>query len=284
MGGTGNDTFYFDGTDTLEDAGGADSVLSSGTIDLNKFKNAAIEYVELQDVAPGEKANNLNATAKKTVAAELKGNSGNNKLTGSDGADTLYGGVGKDTLIGGLGNDLYYVDGDDLVQRKTEATTLSLPPWTSTLGANLENLELADNATRGTGNELANVISVSGSGSSFFLDGGKNAATTAGDTLVGGADGTATTFVVNNANDAISVMGGTNVVYVSYAVVGGADKSDNDWISYFWQPSYWRHGQPHLCLPRRRRRQQGRRRQHHRQRRQYLPAGHSGRGYYHWGS
>ena len=234
VGGTGNDTFYFDGTDTLEDAGGADSVLSSGTIDLNKFKNAAIEYVELQDVAPGEKANNLNATAKKTVAAELKGNSGNNKLTGSDGADTLYGGVGKDTLIGGLGNDLYYVDGDDLVQEgKNGGNDTVVASVDYTLGANLENLELADNATRGTGNELANVISVSGSGSSFFLDGGKNAATTAGDTLVGGADGTATTFVVNNANDAISVMGGTNVVYVSYAVVGGADKSDNDWISYF---------------------------------------------------
>lgn len=60
MGGTGNDTFYFDGTDTLEDAGGADSVLNSGTIVLNKFKNAAIEYVELLG------SDNLNATAKKT--------------------------------------------------------------------------------------------------------------------------------------------------------------------------------------------------------------------------
>ena len=235
VGGTGNDTFYFDGTDTLEDAGGADSVLSSGTIDLNKFKNAAIEYVALQDVAFGEKANNLNATAKKTVAATLVGNSGNNKLTGSDGADTLDGGAGEDTLNGGLGNDLYYVDGDDLVQEgKNGGVDTVVASGDYTLGANLENLELTDYATRGTGNELANVISVSGSGSSFFLDGGKNAATTAGgDTLVGGATGTATTFVVNNANDVISVTGGTNVVYVSYAVVGGADKSDNDWISYF---------------------------------------------------
>ena len=239
VGGTGNDTFYFDGTDTLEDAGGADSVLSSGTIDLNKFKNAAIEYVALQDVAFGEKANNLNATAKKTVAATLVGNSGNNKLTGSDGADTLDGGDGKDTLIGGLGNDLYYhVYGDDLVQEgKNGGDDTVIASGAYTLGANLENLELTDNATRGTGNELTNRIFVSGSGSSgsgsFFLDGGKNAATTAGDTLVGGAPGTATTFVVNNANDVISVTGGTNVVYVSYAVVGGADKSDNDWISYF---------------------------------------------------
>ena len=238
VGGTGNDTFYFDGTDTLEDAGGADSVLSSGTIDLNKFKNAAIEYVALQDVAFGEKANNLNATAKKTVAATLVGNSGNNKLTGSDGADTLDGGAGEDTLNGGLGNDLYYVDGDDLVQEgKNGGVDTVVASGDYTLGANLENLELTDYATRGTGNELANRISVSGSSGSsgsFFLDGGKNAATTAGgDTLVGGATGTATTFVVNNANDVISVTGGTNVVYVSYAVVGGADKSDNDWISYF---------------------------------------------------
>ena len=228
VGGTGNDTFYFDGTDTLEDAGGADSVLSSGTIDLNKFKNADIEYVALLG------SDNINATAKKTVAAELKGNSGNNKLTGSDGADTLYGDAGEDTLNGGLGNDRYYVNGDDLVQEgKNGGNDTVVASVDYTLGANLENLELADNATRGTGNELANVISVSGSGSSFFLDGGKNAATTAGgDTLVGAATGS-TTFVVNNANDAISVMGGTNVVYVSYAVVGGADKSDNDWISYF---------------------------------------------------
>ena len=232
VGGTGNDTFYFDGTDTLEDAGGADSVRSSGTIDLNKFKNAAIEYVAL------EGSGNINATAKKTVAATLVGNSGNNKLTGSDGADTLDGGDGKDTLIGGLGNDLYYhVYGDDLVQEgKNGGDDTVIASGAYTLGANLENLELTDNATRGTGNELTNRIFVSGSGSSgsgsFFLDGGKNAATTAGDTLVGAATGS-TTFVVNNANDAISVMGGTNVVYVSYAVVGGADKSDNDWISYF---------------------------------------------------
>ena len=229
VGGTGNDTFSFDGTDTLEDAGGADSVRSSGTIDLNKFKNAAIEYVAL------EGSGNINATAKKTVAAELKGNSGNNKLTGSDGADTLDGGDGKDTLIGGLGNDVYHVDGDDLVQEgKNGGDDIVVASVDYTLGANLENLELTDNATRGTGNELANRISVSGSGSSgsFFLDGGKNAATTPGDTLVGASSGS-TTFVVNNANDAISVTGGTNVVYVSYAVVGGADKSDNDWISYF---------------------------------------------------
>lgn len=212
-------------------------MLSRGTIDLNKFKNAAIEYVELQNVAPGEKANNLNATAKKTVAATLVGNSGNNKLTGSDGADTLDGGDGKDTLIGGLGNDLYYVDGDDLVQEgKNGGNDTVVASGAYTLGANLENLELTDNATRGTGNELTNRISVSGSGSSgsgsFFLDGGKNAATTPGDTLVGASSGS-TTFVVNNANDTILVMGGKNVVYVSYAVVGGADKSDNDWISYF---------------------------------------------------
>ena len=231
VGGTGNDTFYFDGTDTLEDAGGADSVRSSGTIDLNKFKNAAIEYVAL------EGSGNINATAKKTVAATLVGNSGNNKLTGSDGADTLDGGDGKDTLIGGLGNDRYYVNGDDLVQEgKNGGNDTVVASVDYTLGANLENLELTDNATRGTGNELANRISVSDSGSSgsgsFFLDGGKNAATTAGDTLVGAATGS-TTFVVNNANDVISVTGGTNVVYVSYAVVGGADKSDNDWISYF---------------------------------------------------
>ena len=229
VGGTGNDTFYFDGTDTLEDAGGADSVLSSGTIDLNKFKNADIEYVALLG------SDNINATAKKTVAAELKGNSGNNKLTGSDGADTLYGDAGEDTLNGGLGNDRYYVNGDDLVQEgKNGGNDTVVASGAYTLGANLENLELTDNATRGTGNELANRISVSGSGSSgsFFLDGGKNAATTPGDTLVGASSGS-TTFVVNNANDAISVTGGTNVVYVSYAVVGGADKSDNDWISYF---------------------------------------------------
>ncbi|WP_302149158.1 DUF4347 domain-containing protein, partial [uncultured Desulfovibrio sp.] len=161
VGGTGNDTFYFDGTDTLEDAGGADSVLNSGTIDLNKFKHAAIEYVELLG------SDNLNATAKKTVAATLVGNSGNNKLTGSDGADTLDGGDGKDTLIGGLGNDRYYVNGDDLVQEgKNGGDDTVVASVDYTLGANLENLELTDNATRGTGNELTNRIFVSGSGSS----------------------------------------------------------------------------------------------------------------------
>ncbi|CAI3241035.1 hypothetical protein DWUX_2421 [Desulfovibrio diazotrophicus] len=232
VGGTGNDTFYFDGTDTLEDAGGADSVLSSGTIDLNKFKNAAIEYVALQDVAFGEKANNLNATAKKTVAATLVGNSGNNKLTGSDGADTLDGGAGEDTLNGGLGNDLYYVDGDDLVQEgKNGGVDTVVASGDYTLGANLENLVLTAGATKGTGNELANVIDASTLSGNVVLDGGQNAANTAGDTLKGGTSHT--TFVVNNTNDAIVLTGGSNVVYVSYEVLGGAEMTDTDWRNYF---------------------------------------------------
>ena len=232
VGGTGDDTFYFDGTDTLEDAGGADSVLSRGTIDLNKFKNAAIEYVELQDVAFGEKANNLNATAKKTVAATLVGNSGNNKLTGSDGADTLDGGDGKDTLIGGKGDDYYIVDADDVVQEAKNAGDDTVEANIDyTLGANLENLVLTAGATKGTGNELANVIDASTLSGNVVLDGGQNAANTAGDTLKGGTSHT--TFVVNNTNDHIEITGGSNVVYVSYEVLGGAEMTDADWINYF---------------------------------------------------
>ncbi|SDF95797.1 DUF4347 domain-containing protein, partial [Desulfovibrio legallii] len=226
VGGTGDDTFIFDGTDTLEDAGGTDTVLASGTIDLNKFKNADIESVTLTG------SGNINATAKKTVAATLVGNSGNNKLTGSDGDDRLIGGAGKDTLIGGAGNDYYYVDADDVVQEAKNAGDDTVEANIDyTLGANLENLVLTAGATKGTGNELANVIDASTLSGNVVLDGGQNAANTAGDTLKGGTSHT--TFVVNNTNDHIEITGGSNVVYVSYEVLGGAEMTDADWINYF---------------------------------------------------
>lgn len=266
VGKDGNDVYYISGagtagTQVVEAAYGGSDTVYSQVSDLNLSTssttaadttsgNSQVEYIVLQAQTSIQNQSATGNNYSQTLVGnalnnQLTGMGGNDMLVAGDGSDYLDGGSGDlsaagsdpgyDTLVGGKGDDNYVVrtGNETIVENKNEGTDQVYSFMNYTLGANLENLELADNATRGTGNELANVISVSGSGSSFFLDGGKNAATTAGDTLVGGADGTATTFVVNNANDAISVMGGTNVVYVSYAVVGGADKSDNDWISYF---------------------------------------------------
>ena len=268
VGKDGNDVYYIsgtgtDGTQVVEAAYGGSDTVYSQVSDLNLSTssttadgtsgNSQIEYIVLQAQTSIQNQSATGNNYSQTLVGnalnnQLTGKGGNDMLVAGDGNDYLDGGSGNlsnagdgsgyDTLVGGKGDDNYVVrtGNETVVENKNEGTDQVYSFVDYTLGANLENLELTDNATRGTGNELANRISVSDSGSSgsgsFFLDGGKNAATTAGDTLVGAATGS-TTFVVNNANDVISVTGGTNVVYVSYAVVGGADKSDNDWISYF---------------------------------------------------
>jgi Ca2+-binding RTX toxin-like protein len=87
-GGLGDD-FYIvrTVTDTIEDAGGLDTVISSGSFDLSNPL-----------VAGGTGIENLRLISQNS--ATLTGNSGNNSITGNIDNDLLVGGGGNDTLRG----------------------------------------------------------------------------------------------------------------------------------------------------------------------------------------
>ena len=130
----------------------------------------------------------------------LTGNGGNDSLDGGEDDDTLNGGSGNDVLtggtgadrmIGGTGNDTYYVDNLGDVTQETIGggtdTVVASVDWT--LAANMEYLQLSGLAFIGTGNDLNNRITATGTGAQLSglagddrLTGGLGA-----DTLIGGA-------------------------------------------------------------------------------------------------
>ena len=231
-GGRGNDTFHVDSAgDMVIDHGGANELHSTVTVDLNRFANAVIQKVVLEDDA------NINATAKRTVGTTLLGNAGNNILTGGNEADELDSGSdGVDRLVGGAGNDSYEVrhanvtvveNAGDANGKDTVTTHVDY-----TLGANVEELVLAGDATSGTGNNLANVIDGSGISGGVILHGGANSVGLQGDTLKGSAGNDQ--IYTYNANDSIEFNGGSDVLYISYTVAeADADPNSFDWTAYF---------------------------------------------------
>ena len=131
------------------------------------------------------------------------GGGGNDTFHGSNAPDWLDGGTGADSLNGGFGDDTYHVDdaGDTVVEPTYTfaGTDLVISSINFTLPVAVENLQLAGNATTGTGNELNNIVtgntrnnSLSGAAGNDTLNGGGGAREI--DTLTGG--GNADTFVL----------------------------------------------------------------------------------------
>ncbi|WP_330166531.1 cadherin-like domain-containing protein [Rhizobium sp. GN54] len=91
----------------------------------------------------------------------MYGRAGNDTLAGSGGDDLLDGGTGTDTMKGEGGNDTYVVDcsSDRVVEAANGGTDIVQAGCSYTLTANVEKLTLLGSAGyRGTGNELANII------------------------------------------------------------------------------------------------------------------------------
>src|SRR5262249_34220514 len=117
---------------------------------------------------------------------------GVDRLFGGLGNDTIDGGVGNDIALGGAGDDTYVIDslGDVVGEDAHEGIDTIETPFSTPLGANLENLPLLGSAAlTGTGNAVANIIF--GNNGANLLSGGLGNDTLNGgagnDVLVGGA-------------------------------------------------------------------------------------------------
>ena len=152
LGGAGDDSYVVDNAgDVVTEVGGEgnDTVRAS----INYTLAANVENLILTDAARKGNGNDL--------ANVITGNALSNVLTGGGGDDVLDGGTGADNLAGNAGNDLYMVDdaGDVVTELGGEGTDTVMASITYMLGDNVENLVLTGTARKGTGNDLANIIS-----------------------------------------------------------------------------------------------------------------------------
>ncbi len=173
LGGAGNDTYIVDnaGDRVYEttiaggtvDAGGSDLVRSSVTFSLGAF----VESLALTGSA------GISGTGN-SLSNRLTGNSASNSLAGGAGNDTLDGTAGNDTMAGGTGNDTYYKRdvADVLTENAGEGTdTVYSYIGNYTLLSNFENGWIATTATANlTGNSIANLL-YAGTGNNI-LNGG----------------------------------------------------------------------------------------------------------------
>ena len=236
-GGTGDDTLLGGlGDDVLNGERGRDTADYS---DIDAGVTVTLMTTALQNTGAGGLdvllgIENLTGGAGDDM---LTGSKADNRLTGGAGDDTLAGEAGADTLVGGLGDDVYQVDSalDVVTEAEGEGTDTVVAQLSHTLGAQVENLTLAENAAalNGTGNALANVLV--GNGLDNLLAGGGGDDTLTGglgnDTLSGGAGSDTATYadataglvlsLAQAAGQAVGVLG-TDVLISIENLIGGA--------------------------------------------------------------
>jgi Ca2+-binding RTX toxin-like protein len=156
------------------------------------------------------------------LANTLFGGAGNDTLNGGTGNDALDGGAGADNMAGGLGNDIYIIDvaGDISIENAGEGYDAARVFISSTLGANIERLELQGSGNlNGTGNTLNNTI-VGNSGHNVLNGGGGN------DVMVGGAGNDI--YIVGSAGDQTieAANGGTDTVrsYINWTLATNVER------------------------------------------------------------
>ena len=194
--------------------------MSSLSINLGNINVAKMPFISMSS-APEEIDKRIVDISSSTIdnitlignASYAIGNALDNLITGNTLNNVLDGGGGKDTLVGGKGDDTYIID--DSSVKITElagtgtGTDVIEASVSYTLGLNVENLTLTEDAAEGTGNTAANLIT--GNDENNILDGG-----TAGkDTLVGGKGDD--TYLINHAGVTITEIGsqGTDLVQSS---------------------------------------------------------------------
>ncbi|MEF8756314.1 MAG: Calx-beta domain-containing protein [Accumulibacter sp.] len=164
--------------------------------------NAIAGGTILDNDGPAPVSVNLSGTA---AADILRGSAFADTINGAAGNDVLLGGGGSDALTGGAGDDIYLIEdaGDTCTEALAEGTDLVISYLsTLTLGAHVENLQLAGNAITGVGNSLDNRIT--GTTGDNTLQGGA-----ANDTLQGGL-----------GNDTVDGGAGTDTASYADATAG----------------------------------------------------------------
>jgi Ca2+-binding RTX toxin-like protein len=195
IGGKGNDGYALDQAAEL---GLIQENANEGNDTLITLYNATAQNATI-DLNLSNLQNVENVTVVGAGAFTLAGNSLNNVLIGNADANFINGGLGADIMTGGGGNDTYIVDnvGDVVIETGTSLSEIDTvySYLDYTLGANLENLNLAGEANlNATGNALNNVIY--GNAGNNLIDGGLGA-----DYMAGGFG--ADTYIVDNVGDVI---------------------------------------------------------------------------------
>lgn len=199
VGGEGSDTYVVDSADdVVQDSGGSDDLLETQYDVTSLTDYTGIEHLTYT-------GNYRDPVTTLFYNPELRGNSGNNRITGGAAQDILYAGAGVDTLRGGEGSDTYVLglDADDVIDEtglgflagNADEIWTSRSSYSIALLGNIENLKFtgAGGATL-IGNGIAN--SLFGGGGNDLLDGGGS---DFGDYLRGGAGND--TYVVRNTSD-----------------------------------------------------------------------------------
>jgi Ca2+-binding RTX toxin-like protein len=201
-GGLGNDAIYGEGgDDILFGNDGDDGIVGGAGNDTLNGQNGNDGLVggAGNDILNGHDGND-----------NLFGDTGNDILEAGSGSDTLDGGEGDDTLIGGTGNDRYSIDAAADIIVETSVIPTEIDTVTSsisyTLGNNVENLILFNNAITGNGNNLNNEINGNIAANSLVGFAGNDALIGLGgnDTLDGGVGDDA--LLGGDGND--SLIGG----------------------------------------------------------------------------
>lgn len=202
IGGAGDDTYVVDSVDdVVQDSGGSADVLETSFAITSLADYSGIEHLTYTGVY-------FDAVTTLIYSPELRGGSGNNRITGGSGRDVLYAGAGIDTLAGGEGSDTYILglDVDDVINEtgtgflagNADEIRTARSSYSIAALINIESLTFTGSgATALIGNSIANVITA-GAGNDLLDGGGSDF----GDYMAGGAGND--TYVVRNESDQIN--------------------------------------------------------------------------------
>ncbi|MBP6368632.1 MAG: hypothetical protein KA286_01390, partial [Burkholderiales bacterium] len=208
------------GNDTLDGGTGADSMTGGTGDDIYTVDDTGDVVTELA----GEGTDEVRASVTLATPAHVErvrltgttninvyGTSGGDDLAGNAGRNLLVGYGGADRLAGDGGDDTYSVsdNGDTIVELANGGVDTLQATFTTTLAANVENLQLLTSAAvDGTGNTLDNAMTggagvnvLTGLAGNDILDGGAGA-----DRLVGGAGND--TYTIDQAGDVLVELAG----------------------------------------------------------------------------
>jgi Ca2+-binding RTX toxin-like protein len=213
-GGAGNDTLIGgDGADSIDGGHGVDTAGFAAPVVLDFATGvhggaaAGDIFVRIERFALSAGHDRFIGSAA-AVNETVSGGAGADYLNGGAGNDWLDGGVGADIMIGGTGNDVFVFGSvaDKAIESSGGGIDTIVSSISMTLGANIENLELAGSARNGNGNGLANIIvgnaaanKLKGAAGNDHLDGGKG-----NDLLTGGKGKDTFVFTLTKGTDRIT--------------------------------------------------------------------------------